>query len=71
MPIRCETCGQEYEESPGKFCARCGRALERFNVEPEPDEDDKQKCLKCGHRNPLENKFCDNCGELIYSPRLG
>jgi rRNA maturation endonuclease Nob1 len=25
-------------------------------------------CLKCGTRNPSENKFCGNCGQTLYPP---
>jgi rRNA maturation endonuclease Nob1 len=71
MPIKCETCGAEYEESPGKFCANCGRTLSRFHLEMETEEEEKKVCLKCGHRNPMEKRFCDNCGELLHAPRLG
>jgi len=23
-------------------------------------------CLKCGFRNPIENKFCGQCGKTLY-----
>ncbi len=23
-------------------------------------------CLKCGFRNPIENKFCGRCGKALY-----
>ena len=25
-------------------------------------------CLKCGAQNPVENKFCGNCGQSLYPP---
>ncbi|MGB9683840.1 MAG: zinc-ribbon domain-containing protein [Candidatus Bathyarchaeales archaeon] len=25
-------------------------------------------CLKCGNRNPIENRFCGQCGQALYSP---
>jgi len=25
-------------------------------------------CLKCGSRNPIENKFCGQCGQAFYPP---
>lgn len=25
-------------------------------------------CLKCGGRNPVENKFCGYCGKALYPP---
>jgi len=60
----------EYDEPPGKFCERCGRVLEKMHLEPELEEE-KKKCLKCGHQNPMENKVCDNCGDLLHTPWLG
>ena len=71
MAIKCETCGMEYEEPPGKFCERCGRVLERINLELEDDSDSEhQKCNQCGHRNPLDARVCANCGELLYQQRI-
>jgi len=26
-------------------------------------------CQKCGVQNPVENKFCGNCGESLYPPK--
>lgn len=71
MTIRCETCGMEYENPPGKFCERCGRVLSRFNLEIENNDDPAfRRCNKCGHRNSLEARVCQNCGELLHEPRL-
>jgi rRNA maturation endonuclease Nob1 len=25
-------------------------------------------CLKCGNRNPIENRFCGQCGQALYPP---
>jgi len=25
-------------------------------------------CLKCGSKNPIENKFCNQCGQAFYPP---
>jgi rRNA maturation endonuclease Nob1 len=25
-------------------------------------------CLKCGSKNPIENKFCGQCGQAFYPP---
>jgi rRNA maturation endonuclease Nob1 len=25
-------------------------------------------CLKCGGKNPAENKFCGECGQALYPP---
>ncbi|MEM3627906.1 MAG: zinc ribbon domain-containing protein [Candidatus Bathyarchaeia archaeon] len=25
-------------------------------------------CLKCGGKNPVENKFCGHCGKALYPP---
>jgi predicted amidophosphoribosyltransferase len=25
-------------------------------------------CLKCGGKNPVENKFCGRCGKALYPP---
>jgi rRNA maturation endonuclease Nob1 len=25
-------------------------------------------CLKCGSKNPSENKFCGQCGQALYPP---
>jgi rRNA maturation endonuclease Nob1 len=25
-------------------------------------------CLKCGSKNPVENKFCGQCGQSLYPP---
>jgi rRNA maturation endonuclease Nob1 len=25
-------------------------------------------CLKCGGKNPVENKFCGQCGQALYPP---
>jgi rRNA maturation endonuclease Nob1 len=25
-------------------------------------------CLKCGYKNPVENKFCGECGQALYPP---
>jgi len=25
-------------------------------------------CLKCGSKNPIENKFCAQCGQAFYPP---
>jgi ribosomal protein L40E len=25
-------------------------------------------CLKCGGKNPVENKFCGECGQALYPP---
>ncbi|MGQ9642087.1 MAG: zinc ribbon domain-containing protein [Candidatus Bathycorpusculaceae bacterium] len=25
-------------------------------------------CLKCGGKNPVENKFCGQCGQAFYPP---
>jgi len=68
MAIRCEFCGAEYEEDPGKFCDKCGRVLSRFNIEipNEEGEQDHVRCTKCGHRNEKDAIMCVNCGERIY-----
>ena len=70
MPYRCEHCGAEYEEWPGKFCERCGRALARIHFEPE-EEEEKKRCGKCGHLNPPDKTVCINCGEKLYIRKLG
>lgn len=68
MAIRCEYCGKEYEEDPGKFCDQCGRVLSRFNIETSPEDNavDYKKCMKCGHRNDVEATVCLNCGDRLY-----
>jgi ribosomal protein L40E len=71
MGIKCENCGMDHKEDPGKFCERCGRVMDRLNIEPEGDASNFQVCGQCGHRNPLDLKICQNCGELLHSPRLG
>lgn len=25
-------------------------------------------CLRCGNKNPVENKFCGQCGQSLYPP---
>jgi len=25
-------------------------------------------CLKCGGKNPVENRFCGQCGQALYPP---
>jgi rRNA maturation endonuclease Nob1 len=25
-------------------------------------------CLKCGSKNPVENRFCGQCGQALYPP---
>jgi len=25
-------------------------------------------CLRCGNKNPVENKFCGQCGQALYPP---
>lgn len=25
-------------------------------------------CLRCGNKNPFENKFCGQCGQPLYPP---
>jgi rRNA maturation endonuclease Nob1 len=25
-------------------------------------------CLRCGSKNPVENKFCGQCGQAFYPP---
>lgn len=69
MPIKCEFCGMEYENDPGKFCERCGRVLARMHLEAESDAPDHKTCLKCGHRNAPDATICVNCGDLLYSPQ--
>jgi len=27
-------------------------------------------CLRCGNKNPVENKFCGQCGQSLYPPPL-
>jgi len=27
-------------------------------------------CLRCGNKNPSENKFCGKCGQALYPPPL-
>ena len=61
---KCEYCGYVYTSPPGKFCDNCGRVLSRFNIEKD-EEIALKKCLKCGHRNPMEERLCKNCGELL------
>ena len=71
MPVKCEFCGMEYQEPPGKFCDRCGRALSRFNVElADTEEVEHKRCLKCGHRNPLDARICSNCGEMLHDRHI-
>ena len=69
MPIKCEFCGAEYETPPGKFCDNCGRVLARVHLPKEEDMQLKQ-CLKCGHRNAIEERLCVNCGELLRESGL-
>jgi hypothetical protein len=66
---KCEFCGYEYQTRPGKFCDNCGRALSRLNLQRE-EEIRIKKCLKCGHRNPWEERLCVNCGELLRDQEL-
>lgn len=70
MALRCEFCGKEYETDPGKFCDQCGRVLSRISIEPEAEGADFNRCHKCGCANPLENRVCKNCGDLIYVPQI-
>lgn len=65
MAIVCEFCGKEYEESPGKFCDQCGRVLARASFTPEVEEE-KNKCMKCGHLNSMDSTICVNCGDRLY-----
>jgi len=39
-----------------------------FQVMKPPEKIIKQViiCLKCGNRNPIENKFCGRCGQALY-----
>jgi len=69
MSITCEHCRKVYEEWPGKFCDRCGRALTRMDLNDE-DDDVYKKCGKCGHRNTEDKRLCDNCGELLHEPQI-
>jgi rRNA maturation endonuclease Nob1 len=68
MPFKCEFCGTEYENPPGKFCDACGRVIQRLNLDREPESEEFKKCLKCGHRNKMEARVCWNCGELLRDP---
>lgn len=70
MPIKCEFCGMEYENPPGKFCDNCGRVLTRLTLGPMEEEPQLKRCMKCGHRNAADVRICINCGELLYTPQI-
>jgi rRNA maturation endonuclease Nob1 len=70
MAIKCEACGMEYEQSPGKFCDRCGRVLARLSFDAGNGEPDYRRCHKCGFTNELDATVCKDCGELIHEPQV-
>jgi rRNA maturation endonuclease Nob1 len=41
-----------------------------FQILKPPEKMIKQViiCLKCGNKNPGENKFCGQCGQALYPP---
>jgi predicted amidophosphoribosyltransferase len=41
-----------------------------FQIMKPPQRAAKQVviCLKCGGKNPIENKFCGQCGQALYPP---
>ncbi len=71
MNIKCENCGFDHKDDPGKFCERCGRVMDKTDRGAQEEEVAFNVCGLCGHRNPLELKVCQNCGELLHSARLG
>ncbi len=71
MPvIKCEFCGKEYDEDPGKFCDQCGRALSRVGFEYEGETGGLVRCKNCGHRNAPDAEVCINCGERIFEKQM-
>ncbi|MFO8057209.1 MAG: zinc ribbon domain-containing protein [bacterium] len=67
MPfIKCEYCGKEYEEDPGKFCDYCGRVLARRIFGTGEEGGESVRCKNCGHPNEPDATVCTNCGEKIY-----
>jgi len=71
MPvIKCEFCGTEYEEDPGKFCDKCGRVLSRMTFDAPEDGGEMVRCKNCGHPNLPDAEICTNCGEKIYERQM-
>jgi hypothetical protein len=48
----CPECGKPAGQ--GKFCNNCGATLSM------------SKCTKCGAKNPVESRFCGECGNKMF-----
>jgi uncharacterized OB-fold protein len=79
MGIKCPQCGTENLEG-ALFCDECGASLSDVGVEAEKAEatpvevEQPQElpqvavgkaCPSCGHINPEDARFCENCGSAL------
>jgi site-specific recombinase XerD/ribosomal protein L40E len=79
---KCVRCG-EINDASAVFCVRCGWNLReniltllKEDIQARLDRNDnnnnenlllKKRCPRCGYLNPITNKFCGECGILLYS----
>ncbi len=83
MPIKCPQCGTENLDG-ALFCDECGASLSEVSAQPSeaaPAEAPAEapveaappvvgalKCPSCGHENPPDARFCENCGAALTAP---
>ncbi len=80
MPIKCPQCGTENLDG-ALFCDECGASLAEATAAPAevaapaeaapevvPPVVGALKCPSCGHENPPDARFCENCGAALTAP---
>jgi len=59
--ILCDFCGTKRKEH-SKYCAGCGRQLDKGEEKPEAEGKGTGSCKSCGA--PVNDKYCTECGTL-------
>ena len=65
----CPKCGTE-NKAEGRFCKKCGTALEVVEKDVETVEVKNNFCPKCGSEFKDGGKFCGSCGANIRGSRM-
>ena len=74
--VVCPECGAPHHRECYKQKGECfykeHHGTENGYIPPEPKEEEPseeqektRRCAKCGALNPIDNNFCDNCGEFM------
>lgn len=72
--VRCPACNTVHPFGT-RFCRNCGKRLPTMATPPQitdkvkqgeqPKGSDNRVCKNCGHLNPKESIFCEDCGSPV------